>query len=191
VSTKKQYDEIYGARALYLLLKPFTEQKAFALGLIDANGNVIKKPHTPEEKESLTMLHRVVFELKQMIDKLPAGKTKLKQFAVALHFLNQNQIPLQFHESVEPSGKKYLEMLQFVVENELRLVEEELEVNNALTELNEDGSGVGGVAGGGSGGTPPTNSVDGVEPRDQPVIDKKKKKRLDYGRIFTRKSVDS
>lgn len=186
MSIKKQYDEIYGARVLYLLLLPFKSQKAFTLGLIDQHGKILRQPKTPEERDALTMLHKVVFELKQMIDKLPQGQTKLKQFAVALHFMNQNQIPMNFQESVEEgSDKKYLEMLKFVVENELRLVEEELEVEEALKELTEDGTGVGAIGG----GSAPTNSVDGIEPHDQPVIDKKKKKRLDYERIFSRKSV--
>src|SRR5206468_1219594 len=86
--------------------------------------------------------------LLDVIDRLPGSK--LKPLAVAMHYMS---------EDVEKSGDLvvgYLKMLEFVLENDLRLVEEELRVRKVLA---EDGEAA------------PTNSVTGIEPRDEPVID--------------------
>lgn len=197
----KTIDNIYAARILYLLLKPFKEQEAYKDGIIDENGNQIKKPKTDKEKDAFTLLHRIVFNLKRIIDKLPGGNTKIVQFAVALHLLKQNQIPSQYKESLDESyadiTKTYLKQLDFIIENKLVLVLEEALIKKALKAIDEDDGAPDGAPSSAPASTgpstasvmnSPTNSVAGIEPHDQPVIDPKKLKK-NKSDVYTRKSL--
>lgn len=47
--------------------KPFEKWKAYQLGLIDAQGNIVKKPATAEEKNALTPLDEVIRRIKKLI----------------------------------------------------------------------------------------------------------------------------
>lgn len=85
-----------------MLTTPFIKQKAYAFGFIDKNGNRIKykknedgqkvpnKPFTKMEKSSLTLLHRLVFNLKRIIEKVPFGKSAFASYAVALLLLKEH-----------------------------------------------------------------------------------------------------
>ena len=74
-----------------MLTQPFEDTKAFELGLIDKNGNRIKsrKIETRDEKAAFTMLDRLVFNLKRIINKVPFGKSKFASYAVALALLKE------------------------------------------------------------------------------------------------------
>lgn len=194
----KIIDNIYAARILYLLIKPFKEQAAFKEGIIDANGNQLKKPKTDKEKDSYTLLHRIVFNLKRIIDKLPGGSTKIIQLAVALHLLSQNQIPAQYKESIDESydglTTKYLKQLDFILENKLVMVLEEAVIKKALRAIDEDDGAPDGAPASSapSSATPPTasvmNSVKGIEPVNAPMIDPKKLKK-ERNAIISRASL--
>lgn len=97
-------DTLIVFRILKMLTTPFTKQAAYKFGFIDDKGNRIKlksvegsnqkvenKPKTAEEKASLTPLHRLVFNLKKIIEKVPFGKTQFASYAVALALLKENQ----------------------------------------------------------------------------------------------------
>tara|TARA_Y100000004_G_scaffold196622_1_gene267289 strand:+ start:1113 stop:1715 length:603 start_codon:yes stop_codon:yes gene_type:complete len=95
-------DTLIVFRILKMLTTPFTKQKAYAFGFIDKNGNRIKykknadgvkvpnKPFTKMEKSSLTLLHRLVFNLKRIIEKVPFGKSAFASYAVALLLLKEH-----------------------------------------------------------------------------------------------------
>ncbi len=95
-------DTLIVFRILKMLVTPFKKTKAFEYGFIDANGKRIKdvfdkklgykrenKPKTPDEKSSLTPLHRLVFNLKKLIEKVPFGKSVFASYAVALALLKE------------------------------------------------------------------------------------------------------
>lgn len=84
-------DTLIVFRILKLLTTKWEKQEAYKLGLIDKNGNRIKdkKPETSEEKNSLSLLHRLVFNLKRLINKVPFGKTAFASYAVALALLKE------------------------------------------------------------------------------------------------------
>jgi len=75
--------------------------QAFKFGFIDMNGNRIKEiedengkmvknePVTKKEKSSLTPLHRLVFNLKKIINKVPFGKTQFASYVTALLLLKE------------------------------------------------------------------------------------------------------
>lgn len=80
-------------RVLRTLTTPWDEMAAFKFGIIDASGHVLRKQkelQTSKEKASYTLLHRLVFNLKRILEKLPWGKTKLARYATALFLLKEH-----------------------------------------------------------------------------------------------------
>ena len=66
---------------------PWEDWPAFKLGIIDDEGNVIKKTRkTKEERNNYTLFHRLLRKLKQLLEKVPGMKGKLGK-AVAAYFL--------------------------------------------------------------------------------------------------------
>ena len=96
-------DTLIVFRILKMLTTPFAKTQAFKFGYIDKNGkrithkpdpknpavNIENKPFTSTEKASLTPLHRLVFNLKKIIEKLPFGKSQFASYAVALALLKE------------------------------------------------------------------------------------------------------
>jgi hypothetical protein len=132
-------------------------------------------PDVSKHDVGFNTFQRVVLEIRDLIESLPGGSLKLRQYAVAHRFILA-KLPAVVTEEISDFAKtetykaEYLKMLEFVIENQLRLVEEEMAVADAIWYLREDGEG-GAVPVGA-----PANSVAGVEPHDQPVIDKKRKR---------------
>ena len=82
-------DLVYTLRFLRLLTTPFDKTTAFELGLIDEKGkNLIKYRdlRTEAARKSYTLLHRFVFNLKRILQKVGLG-SKLASFGVALALL--------------------------------------------------------------------------------------------------------
>ena len=82
-------DLIITYRVIKLLVTPFNKQEAYKYGIIDDKGKVLRKFKTlqkSEEKKSYTVLHRFVFNLKRILQKVGLGG-KLGSFAVALGLL--------------------------------------------------------------------------------------------------------
>ena len=83
-----------GALNLYFIYKfirilttPFASTDAFKLGIIDEKGKVLKKHSklkTEEEKEAYTIMHRLVWKMKRLMEKIPFGKSRLASYAAAL-----------------------------------------------------------------------------------------------------------
>jgi hypothetical protein len=85
-------DTVIVFRILKMMTRKWEEMDAFKFGLIDANGKRIKsvKPKTSEEKNSFTLLHRLVFNLKRVLELLPFGRTRLASYAASLALLKEN-----------------------------------------------------------------------------------------------------
>jgi len=86
-------DLFYAFRFLKLLVTPFPKTTAFELGILDKDGNNIKKAKeltTPEEKAAYTVFHRLVFNIKRLLGKLPFGKSKLASYATALFLIKEH-----------------------------------------------------------------------------------------------------
>lgn len=85
-------DLFYAFRFLKLLTTPWEKMKAYELGVIDGNGVVQIKPkdRTQEMKNEYTVFHKLVFNLKRLLEKLPFGKTKLASYATALFLIKEH-----------------------------------------------------------------------------------------------------
>mgnify|MGYP005664533441 FL=1 len=120
-------DTELGVRILKMMTRKWEEMDAFKFGLIDANGKRIKsvKPKTSEEKNSFTLLHRLVFNLKRVLELLPFGRTRLASYAASLALLK---------EHFEIDGK-YLEESFYTYLKENDLVIDLLEGHNNMNNL--------------------------------------------------------
>ena len=78
---------------LRILTQPFNETDAFKLGIIDEKGKILKKHKklkTTEEKDSYTLMHRLVWKLKRLMEKIPFGKSRLASYAAALWLIKES-----------------------------------------------------------------------------------------------------
>ena len=112
-------------RFLKLLTTPFEKTKAYELGIIDKNGNRIRKPkssqvavelNTTEQRESYTILHKLVFNIKKLFAKVPGLRTKTGTYAAALFLLKDT-----FKEHVEDPHMFEKEFVKYLKENNIEL----------------------------------------------------------------------
>ena len=110
-------------RFLKLLTTPFEKTDAFKLGIIDEKGNRIKKPKstqpavelaTVEQKNSYTILHKLVFNIKKIFSKVPGLRTKVGTYAAALFLLKDT-----FKESVDDKHMFEKEFMKYLKENNI------------------------------------------------------------------------
>ena len=106
-------DLTYTLRFLRLLTTKFEDTTAYKLGLIDKDGNKLRKPETSEEKSAYNLFHRLVFNLKKLLAKVPGGNSKFASYAAALLLLKEK---LDFSDEtieriVEETGFNPLEFL--------------------------------------------------------------------------------
>lgn len=86
-------DLYYTFRFLRLLVTKWEDTEAFKNGIIDKEGRVLKKSSqltTDAEKSSYTMFHRLVFNIKRLLEKVPFGKTRLASYAAALYLIKEH-----------------------------------------------------------------------------------------------------
>lgn len=101
-------DSLIAYRILKMLVTPFTETDAYRLGIIDEKGKELKKMgnlNTVEERDAYTILHRMIFRIKKIIEKVPVDNKKLVSFAAALSLIKEH-----YHKNKEPVDLE----LQFV-----------------------------------------------------------------------------
>ena len=99
-------DLVITYRVIKLLVTPFNKQEAFKQGIIDKDGNVLRKYRTLKttaEKKSYTILHRFVFNLKRILQKVGLGG-RLGTFAVALATLLREDKNYVEHKSLIESA---------------------------------------------------------------------------------------
>jgi len=134
--SSRMIDNLIAVRMLYMLVTPFEKTKAYELGIIDADGKILRKASeltTDDEKDAYNYLTRLVFNVKRLINKLPGGESKLKNF-VAAYFL------------IKESYKKKStivneEELIRLCEQDIILVEEQIQVEKILEEIAANATG--------------------------------------------------
>ena len=84
-------------RFLRLLTMKYEKTDAYKYGIIDKKGKILRKSselETTDEKASYTMLHRLVFKIRGLIEKVPIlGKSILLNYAAALFLLKEQKNP--------------------------------------------------------------------------------------------------
>ena len=122
-------------RFIKILVTPFEKQEAYKLGVIDKDGNRILQPgtnvptilNTIKEKNSYTVLHKLVYNIKKIFAKVPGLRTKLGSYAAALFLLKDT-----FKEDVDPKMWEQ-EFMKYLKENNIELdntISEEVTLDN-------------------------------------------------------------
>ena len=86
-------DLFYAFRFLKLLVTKWENTPAYKLGLIDKKGKRLKdkKIETPVQKSAYTVFHRLVFNLKRLLMKIPGVSTgRLASYAAALFLIREH-----------------------------------------------------------------------------------------------------
>ena len=76
------------------LITPFSEWEAYKLGIIDERGNILKKRRElrlQPEVRAFGVFDILVLNLKKLLEKLPAGQTRLASYAAALWLIREHK----------------------------------------------------------------------------------------------------
>jgi len=116
-------------RFLKLLVTPFDKTEAYKLGIIDERGKVLRKYRTLErieERQAYTILHRLVFNIKKLIEKVPGGKSRLASYAAALFLIKEHVKEYQDTDGqlVEKEFYKYLKDNELLEDDDGEIKEE-------------------------------------------------------------------
>ena len=147
-------DSVIALRILKLLTTPFNQTDAYQMGIIDAKGKELKRMsqlNSVDERDAYTILHRMVFRLKKIIEKVPIENKKLASYAAALALVKEqvelNKEPIDLEDL-------YLQKLNTDISSEKLVVEEFLNENYTLTfkqflgeEIPANNAGTPGIAG--------------------------------------------
>jgi hypothetical protein len=147
-------DSVIALRILRLLTTPFDKTDAFKFGIIDAKGKELKRMsqlNTVDERDAYTILHRMVFRLKKIVEKVPIENKKLASYAAALALVKEH---VELNKEPIDLESLYLEKLNSDISEEKLVVEEFLNEDYTLTfkqfldeEVPANNAGTPGVAG--------------------------------------------
>jgi len=180
----KFVDSVIAYRILKLLVTPFDKTDAFKLGIIDDKGNELIKMrdlNTVQERDAYTLLHRLVYRLKKIIEKVPIANKQFVSLAAAYSLIRE-----ALDEGKEPIDLeyKYINKVKSELNEELVLVEEYLNERKIFTfkQFSEEGEGA--VAANNAAATP---GIAGLPPDEVAIGKKRRKKWVDQNSIFRRK----
>ena len=74
-----------------LLVTKWSDTDAFDEGVIDNKGKLLVKikDQTSAQKKAYTVFHRLVFNIKRILEKIPFGSSRIKSYAAALYLLKE------------------------------------------------------------------------------------------------------
>lgn len=139
-------DNLIAYRVLTMLVKPFSETDAYRLGIIDNKGKNLIKPsslRTTEEKSAYTFLHRLVFNMKKIINKLPGGESKLKS-VISAYFLIR-----EYYEKNDRSTSMMEQKFHKLMATDAILAEESILIEKFIKKIEEEGEAPANVTGAG------------------------------------------
>jgi len=112
-------DRFYALRFLRLLTTPWNKTNAFKAGIVDENGKVLRKAKGREDKKVYNIFHKLVYNIKRLIGKVPVvGKSTLASYAAALYLI-----------------KEHTQLSDEVL---TEIIKEGLEIDPTANELNEE-----------------------------------------------------
>jgi hypothetical protein len=74
-----------------LLVTPWKKTEAFDEGVINDKGKLLVKvkDQSSAQKKTYTVFHRLVFNLKRLMEKIPFGKSRVASYAAALFLIKE------------------------------------------------------------------------------------------------------
>ena len=126
-------DSVIAYRILRMLTVPFEETDAYKLGIIDSKGKELipmRSLNSVKERDAYTILHRMIFRIKRIIEKVPVDNKRIATFAAALSLIKEN-----YENSCEPIDLElqYLNRLNTDLNEEIKFVVENLGTNKIYT----------------------------------------------------------
>ena len=109
----EQVDMLVAYKFIKILTTDFEDTDAFRLGVIDKDGNILKKRKDlrGDERTSYTIFHTLIWNLKKLMMKVPGLKSKLGSYASAL-FLLKEQYNKENNVGGELLAERILESLK-------------------------------------------------------------------------------
>ena len=109
----EQVDMLVAYKFIKILTTDFEDTDAFKLGVIDKDGNILKKRKDlrGDERTSYTIFHTLIWNLKKLMMKVPGLKSKLGSYASAL-FLLKEQYNKENNRGGELLAERILESLK-------------------------------------------------------------------------------
>ena len=150
------------------LATPFNEWPAFKLGIIDADGNQLKKKKdlkTIEERAAFGVYDLMILKLKKLLANVPGGQSRIASYAAALWLIKE-------HEEIESHGEFMTEEdIESKFNQYLHYTTESMDVNRKFEIMIEDGVAVNSAGGGAVAGI-------GVGPQGEPGVSKAAQKKI-------------
>jgi len=120
---KSAVDTYLAYRFVKLLVTPWENTEAYKLGVIDDDGKVLKSRRqrkTAEEKRSYNTFHRLVYNLKKIVQKIPFMRGKLGSLASALFLIKEYcHATLDDKLLIEKTFNKYINDHKLLTEREI------------------------------------------------------------------------
>ena len=122
-------------RVIKLLVTPWEKHEAFKFGIIDKKGLVLRKSRelkTQNEKNAYTLLHRFIFNLKRMLQKVGLG-SRIASFGVALALLlREGKFNDESKYLLENELLEYLKKKKLFSYNDIKIKEQYFSESNCL-----------------------------------------------------------
>lgn len=121
------------------LATPFKEWEAYKLGIIDEDGNILKKRrdlHTIAERNAFGVFDVMILNLKKLLAKVPGGSSRIASYAAALYLIREwNHFSDSSILTEETSDEEILESLDSFYDRYVNYINEMKDVNQK-SELN-------------------------------------------------------
>ena len=144
MSTPIIVSNLIAYKILSMIVTPFNKTDAYKQGIIDEKGKVLKKASTLKttaEKSAFTYLHRLVFNMKRIINKLPGGETRTKNMIAAFFLIKESYSKSKPVITESRLEQRYKEILDVVDRQGVTLVEEEMIVNKFMEDVAANATG--------------------------------------------------
>lgn len=118
------------------LTTPFDKMDAFKLGIIDDKGKILIKKSNfghKEQFDAMTLLDRVVINLKKLMAKFPGGGSKIASYAAALWLIREQKNFKEYLEEPELMYESVYDHMAIIMEDqkeELRKLFEDAPTTN-------------------------------------------------------------
>jgi len=116
-----------------LMVSPFEKTDAYKYGIIDKNGKFLKSSEeltSSKEKKSVDIFHRLIFNLKKMIKKIPDPQlqAQMKTLPSAMFLIKEES------EKIGADGDVVLsEIKRFLITKNIDI--DSIDIDNSFTEL--------------------------------------------------------
>jgi len=140
---KSAGDFVYTIRFLTLLVTPFEKSAAYKAGIIDEKGNKNKNfnmdlvANREAYRDSYTPFHRLVFNIKKLMAKVPGGSSRIASYAAALYLIKEKYdvSDKKIEKALRECG---VDTLDFMAENTQWFVLEDSRLSPGVYKITND-----------------------------------------------------